>query len=174
MVNAPNTAEGIADSLLQLLSLALQEAKDGHSDLRDPPDLSEYTGIYNGQPWHSENAVVQWMDGLAMLPLSATTGPDIETLQAVGENAFQVVRPNDEGLGEAISFQRNSSGQVVSKMRHGQINVKISEVPNRPVVPVARIQSQKQTSVRTATTTTTVTHYDGATTVITTVGGSKL
>jgi hypothetical protein len=132
MVNAPNTAGGIAESLLRLLSRALEEAPDGKGDPRALPDLSDFTGIYSAQPWDSEAAVVQWMDGLAMLPLNATAGLDVENLQAVGGNAFRVVRPNEEGLGEEISFQRNSAGQVVSKTRHGQINLKISDVPTRP------------------------------------------
>eukprot|EP01043_Picozoa_sp_COSAG02_P019527 COSAG02_NODE_944_length_15732_cov_24.529265_2_plen_201_part_00 len=167
MVNAPNTAAGIADSLLRLMSHALEEAKD--AEIPVLRDLSDFTGIYSGQPWDSEAAVVQWMDELAMLPLSATAGLEVEKLQKVGGNAFRVIRPNDEGLGEEISFQRDSSGQVVSKMRHGQINLKLSAVPNRPVVPIATLPVSAA-----ASTTTTVKHPDGTTTVVTTVGGSKL
>ncbi len=173
MVNAPNTAGGIAESLLRLMSRALEEANDDNS--RVHRDLSDFTGIYSGQPWDSEGAVVQWMDELAMLSLNATAGLAVEKLQPVGGNAFRVVRPNDEGLGEEISFQRDSSGQVVSKMRHGQINLKLSAVPKRPVVPLAMPPvSDHENASAAAITTTTVRHSDGTTTVVTTVGGAKL
>ena len=184
MVNAPNTAGGIAESLLRLLSRALEEATDGNGDPWDLINLSDFTGIYSAQPWDSEAAVVQWMDGLAMLPLNSTAGMDFEKLQAVGGNIFRVVRPHEEGLGEEVSFQRNSAGQVVSKTRHGQINAKISDVPTRPVVPVAVVTPPKSmrgddtakpaTATTTTTTTTTVRHSDGTTTVVTTVGDAKL
>jgi hypothetical protein len=155
------------------MSRALEEAKD--AEIPVLRDLSDFTGIYSGQPWDSEAAVVQWLDELAMLSLNATAGLDMEKLQPVGDNAFRVVRPNDEGLGEEISFQRDSSGQVVSKMRHGQINLKLSAVPNRPVVPVATTPVGDHGEVSAgATTTTTVQHPDGTTTVVTTVGGAKL
>lgn len=172
MVNAPNTAANIAESLLRLLSRALDEAKDSSDNPCVLPDLSDFAGIYSGQPWEAESAVVQWMDGLAMLPLNATTGPDTEKLQLVGENIFRVVRQGDEGLGEEVSFQRDSAGQVVTKTRHGQINLKLSTVPNRPVVPIS--QRHQETASQAARTTTTVRHSDGTTTVITTVGSAKL
>lgn len=174
MVNAPNTAKGITESLLRLLSNALEKAEDSSSVQQVLPDLSDFTGIYSGQPWDSESAVVQWMDELAMLPLSATAGLEAEKLQLIGGNRFRIVRPNDEGLGEEISFQRDSSGQVVSKTRHGQINLKMSSVPNRPVVPLATPSKHGSNTPDGATTTTTVRHSDGSTMVITTAGGAKL
>jgi hypothetical protein len=179
MVNAPNTAGGIAETLLRLMSSALKEAKDSNSDTLALPDFTDFTGVYSAQPWGSETAVVQWMDQLAVMPLNATAGPVAEKLQLVGGNAFRVVRPNDEGLGETIAFQRDSSGNVVSLTRHGQINLKLSSsyaVPKRPVVPLAT--PPPGDGAGTPVTTTTVRHSDGTTAVIRTSssvgGGAKL
>ena len=79
-----------------------------------------------------------------------------------------IERSNDEGLGEEVTFQRDGTGKVVSKTRHGQVSLKIGDAPSRPVVPVAAPSVGGSGGSGRAVTTTTVQHSDGTVTTVST------
>ena len=153
MVNAPEVAGSIADELLGLLNPAVATAPGVCSE---PSDFSEFCGLYCAQPWGAESAVVQWIDQLALLPLNATAGLSTENLLHIEGDTFRIVRQHDEGLGEEVTFRRNSSGRVVSKVRHGQVNLKTSDACRRPIVPVLSNPTYQKTDDDEGRTTTTI------------------
>ena len=170
MVNSPEVAGGITDTLLRLLSTALA-ASDSPAELEN--NLSDFCGIYNAQPWGAESAVVEMTGGkLAMLGLGGG-GIGTEKLRPVAgqPDLFRIERANDEGLGEEISFQRDGDGAVVSKTRHGQINRKLSDAGPRPIVPLLKPSAPAGKAGGGGRTTITVTQSDGTQTVIRSTGG---
>ena len=170
MVNSPEVAGGITDTLLRLLSTALA-ASDSPAELEN--NLSDFCGIYNAQPWGAESAVVEMTGGkLAMFGLGGG-GIGTEKLRPVAgqPDLFRIERANDEGLGEEISFQRDGDGAVVSKTRHGQINRKLSDAGPRPIVPLLAPSAPAGKAGGGGRTTITVTQPDGTKTVVRPTGG---
>jgi hypothetical protein len=181
MVNCPEVAAGITDTLLRLLSTALAESgspADPAPSLAN--ELSDYCGIYDAQPWGAESAVVEYHGKLAMFGLGGGGFEGTEKLRPVADqlDLFRVERSNDEGLGEAITFQRDGDGTVVSKTRHAQINRKLDDARPRPIVPLRNPATQaRKTAGRPigwpTLTTTTVTQPDGTRTVTRSTGGGN-
>jgi CubicO group peptidase (beta-lactamase class C family) len=71
------------------------------------PALDRYAGIYETE-W-GQIAVLQWEDGLALLPLDTRSPADaLVGLKLVDEHLFRVVRKDDpDVLGEVVAFEMN-------------------------------------------------------------------
>jgi len=145
MVNSPGVAASITETVIRIMSKALSQSKDSARWAKftqeDLPDFSHVCGIYDAQPWANEVAVAQNMDKLNIMFLGPpATGPQYEKLRFISSSdkidIFRVERGHDQGLGEQITFNKDSSKKVVSKVRHGQIAAKLSDAKRRPVVPV--------------------------------------
>ncbi|MGH7457114.1 MAG: hypothetical protein ACRENG_37535, partial [bacterium] len=87
--------------------------------------FDKYTGLYSGQPWGGETAVIVWEGSLALAglpsedPLAALT-----KLKRVEGDRFRRVRQDDE-LGEEIIFETEKNGEVLGMRRHSNVSLKI-------------------------------------------------
>ncbi|WP_308909059.1 serine hydrolase domain-containing protein [Pseudokordiimonas caeni] len=93
------------------------KAKGGHG-LTVKPDLGDYIGIYNAQPWGDESYVGVWRGDLAIFNLSSSDPVgNRERLHFVAKDQF--VRLRDDGTqAEPIVFERDTGGKVVGFIQH--------------------------------------------------------
>lgn len=76
------------------------------------PALPDYGGRYRSQPYASEQVIVPWGDGLAMLNLpSSDPAAGLAVLKHVEGDRFSFVREDGVPGGE-LRFERNVTGQV--------------------------------------------------------------
>ena len=88
-------------------------------------DLNAYEGIYNAQPWGSEELIVPWYGNLAMLYLPADNIAGAMTLyKHVEGDTFRRMR-DDETLGETVVFERDVNGKVSRYKQHNNYTNKL-------------------------------------------------
>ena len=82
-------------------------------------DLASFTGIYGGQPWGPDNAILPWAGGLVWAEL-ATGDPvgDLGRLKPLGGDRFRVMTAKGEER-DVVTFIRDASGKVTHAERFG-------------------------------------------------------
>ena len=90
-------------------------------------DLEAFVGHYSRQPWGSEEVIVPWAGGLALLGLPADKpGEDMAFLKPKGGDVFRRVR-DDGSEAEEFQFQRDASGKVSGYMHFSNPTMRVSE-----------------------------------------------
>ena len=98
------------------------------------PDLEEYEGHYNPQPWGSELYISSWGDGLAFMWLPTDKpGDAISLYEHVEGDTFKRVRDGRE-LSETITFERDANGKVYRYNSHGNYTQKMKKVKAKVAV----------------------------------------
>ncbi len=128
MINANGTNPGLlARRTYEIISPALKTAKKGTEKVETlQPEFEKYVGVYNEYPWGGESAVFPWEGGLAAIsfptndPLKAIT-----KFKHVDGNRFRRIR-SDESLGEEITFEIDSTGNVLRMWWHNNPYERIS------------------------------------------------
>jgi len=95
---------------------------DGVDDL---PDLADFAGYYDAQPWGSEFVIVPWSGGLAVLDLpSGDPAGDMGLLKPLGGDRF--VALNDKGRErDVVEFERGADGRVTNIIRFDNNNTRM-------------------------------------------------
>lgn len=76
------------------------------------PNLEDYAGRYNAQPWRSERVIVPWGKDLALLTLpDGDPAGNMSILRNTGVDNFKYVR-DDGTLGSEVRFDRDSERRV--------------------------------------------------------------
>lgn len=109
----------------QIRNIVLKGAK-GKTLQNTSIDLSQYTGLYNAQPWGSEKKVLNWYGCLAIVDLpSENPLEDMILLHHVSGDVFRRIRRNED-LGEEIRFERDErTGKVTRMWDHSNYSVKL-------------------------------------------------
>lgn len=104
-----------------------------------PADLSAYAGIYGGQPWGPDSAIVPWAGGLAWAEL-VTGDPvgDLGRLKPLGGDRFRVISASGEER-DVVTFRRYASGRVTQAERFGNLSPRL-----RPLAPEQARQEARQ------------------------------
>lgn len=90
------------------------------------PDLHQYVGYYDEQPWGSEVYVGTWEGKLVLLSLPSDSPANSMTFfKHIKDDTFRRVR-DDHELGEKLVFERDNNGQIARIKRHGNYSVKIN------------------------------------------------
>jgi CubicO group peptidase (beta-lactamase class C family) len=108
-----------------IMAPAISKAVDSSGESEGPdPALDMYAGTYSTY-WGGELAVFPWEGGLAMvdLPTDDPTGGIIK-LERVEGGVFRRVR-GDKALGEEITFEAGTDGEVVRLRRHSNYFPKV-------------------------------------------------
>lgn len=82
-----------------------------------PADLADYSGVYDGQPWGPDTAIVPWAGGLAWAEL-VTGDPlgDLVRLKPLGADRFRVMTASGEER-DVVTFIRDAGGRVTHAER---------------------------------------------------------
>jgi CubicO group peptidase (beta-lactamase class C family) len=81
------------------------------------PQFDRYVGVYD-TIW-SQEAVVRWNDGLAIVRLkSRSPAKSMTKLEHVSGHTFRRIRDHDEGLGETVTFEVGDDGTVHRFKQH--------------------------------------------------------
>jgi hypothetical protein len=102
-----------AQRMYDVVAPAIRDAvKEPGKKKSHTPEIRQYAGSYNLQPWHGETLILPWEDGLALLEL-----PSMDPIKRLVK--FRQVRPHtfrrirkDETLGEEITFEVMPDGKV--------------------------------------------------------------
>ena len=127
MINAGGTNPGkyVRGMYAILNKVKASAKKESDNDDAEQPDLQDYAGYYNAQPWWSEEYIGTVNGQLVVLGLPTDNPGDAMTmLEHVEGDTFQRLRDDGEP-GETITFQRNDQGQVVSYEQHGNYTRKM-------------------------------------------------
>jgi hypothetical protein len=124
MINASGTDPGkYANGVASILGKAATKSKPVNID--NPVDLSDYTGLYDSQPWWGEMAIIEWQGQLASFSLPADNPANSMTmLKHVEGDTFHRIRDNGE-MGEAVVFDRDENGRVYRVSRNNNYSRKI-------------------------------------------------
>lgn len=88
-------------------------------------DLEAYAGHYSAQPWGSEEVIVPWAGGLAVLFLpNDQPGDAVMVMKPKGGDIFRRVR-DDGSEAEEIKFERDASGKVTSYVHFSNRTVRM-------------------------------------------------
>lgn len=81
-------------------------------------NLGDYVGSYDARPWHGEDIVFRWAEGLALTSLP-TIDPlaDMVQLRHVEGDRFRTVR-SDGTPGHEVAFRRDPQGRVSHMVYH--------------------------------------------------------
>lgn len=82
-------------------------------------DLASFSGIYSGQPWGPDNAILPWAGGLVWAEL-VTGDPvgDMTRLKPLGGDRFRVITAKGEER-DVVTFIRDAAGRVTHAERFG-------------------------------------------------------
>lgn len=99
---------------VRLATSAFEPPQSGVVDLRD------YVGIYNGQPWGADFAMLPWAGGLVGIE-AGSRGPfdTMDRFKPLGDDRFRVVTSSGEER-DIVTFHRDASGKVTRMERFGQ------------------------------------------------------
>lgn len=132
LFNANSTNPGqIIRRMMSILGPVLkksskQETSSNENEENDKPDvaLTDYQGIYDGQPWSDESYIMPWGDNLIRFSLS-TNDPmtNMTKFKHIEGDKFARLR-SDDTEAEITTFNRNSEGKVISLESHGNITIK--------------------------------------------------
>jgi CubicO group peptidase (beta-lactamase class C family) len=122
----------------------LLDKRKGFAFKGDPPaknvDLEAYVGRYSGQPWISEQAIVPWAGGLAIIVLPT---PDpaaaVAFLKPKGGDIFRRVR-DDGSEAEEYDFQRDAAGKITGFVHFSNPSTRTGDVAG----PVAAHEPSQQ------------------------------
>jgi CubicO group peptidase (beta-lactamase class C family) len=88
-------------------------------------NLKDYVGYYDPSPWGSEEYIGTWDGQLVMLGLPSRSPADgLSFYKHIEKDTFRRVR-DDEKLGETVTFQRDTAGQIISYEQHGNFSKRI-------------------------------------------------
>jgi CubicO group peptidase (beta-lactamase class C family) len=120
LTNAIANAEGYAQAMYDIVGPALiAAAKDTGTVKPADVSLAAYAGTYSAQPWGSEEVVLPWDDGLAMVDLPSRNPMEGMTkLKKTGEHTFKRVRADGE-LMESYVFTMGPDGRATRYTVHG-------------------------------------------------------
>lgn len=91
----------------------------------DDVELDIYVGAYDQYPWGGERQVIRWKGSLAMVNFpTADPMEDLVRLKHIEGHTFQRIR-SDESLGEELTFEVDSRGEVVRLWQHGNYDPRI-------------------------------------------------
>lgn len=95
------------------------------SEVEGVPNLSEFAGYYDAQPWGNEFVIVPWSGGLAVLDLpSGDPSSALGLLKPLGGDRF--VALNDKGRErDEVMFERGADGSVTSIIRFDNSNTRV-------------------------------------------------
>jgi CubicO group peptidase (beta-lactamase class C family) len=94
------------------------------------PSLPAYAGRYVSQPWTSEEIIVPWGEGLAMLQLpSSEPASSLSVLRHVEGDRFRFVRDDGLPAGELL-FERDVTGQVSGYRWAGSRVLRLAPLPD--------------------------------------------
>lgn len=124
MINASGTNPGkYTSGIRQIMQKAKKEKKDDGSSLS--VNLEQYAGHYSEQPWWGETYIMPWGTRLVSLGLPADNpGNAMTFFKHIEGDTFRRIR-DDDTLGEALIFERDANGNVVSVSQHGNYSVKV-------------------------------------------------
>jgi CubicO group peptidase (beta-lactamase class C family) len=107
--------DGYAATIFDILEAG---GSAGSPEVPDATNLADYVGSYDGRPWHGEDIVFRWEDGLGLASLP-TPDPlaDMVLLRRVEGDRFRTVR-SDGTLGHEVAFRRDPEGRVSHMVYH--------------------------------------------------------
>lgn len=112
-VRALRYVNGIIDILNKVDPTSEQQRKQ--------PDLSEYKGFYNLNPWNSEYYIGSWGSGLVALYLPAESlRYAMYFYQHKEDNVFQLLNEKNEPTEEELIFYHNNEGIIDKVKNDGQ------------------------------------------------------
>jgi CubicO group peptidase (beta-lactamase class C family) len=95
------------------------DAKPFDAPETGPVDLSQYAGVYDGQPWGADFAIVPWSQGLAGLEADANdVSENLWRLKPLGNDRFRVVTDQGEER-DVVTFHRKADGSISHLERFG-------------------------------------------------------
>jgi len=123
MINAQNVSPGkYANGMRDLLFKAMETKKDEQTKV---PDLTDYCGTYNAQPWGGETVILPWYGKLVILSLpSDNPARSLTVLKYEKKDTFRRIR-KDKKLGEEILFERDVDGKVIRFWQHSNFRNKL-------------------------------------------------
>lgn len=127
MINAGGTNPGLYSrgihGILGKVKATQKEESDGEEETA--PDLSDYVGYYDSQPWGAEFYLGTWEGKLVSMRLPTDSPANsMSFLKHIEGDTFRSVRDDGE-LGEAVIFERNTDGEVMRLSRHNNYSPKI-------------------------------------------------
>jgi CubicO group peptidase (beta-lactamase class C family) len=108
---------------------ALLNARSGAQVFAAPAgeafSLSDYAGVYDGQPWDSEYYLVPWAGGLTWIRPNVTTPADgMQRLKPLGGDRFRVVTGTGQERHEVV-FDRDRAGKVEAIRQHSNVSRRV-------------------------------------------------
>ena len=123
MINAGATNPGKYASAIDQIFGKYKGAKEAEEET----DFSDFTGLYDGQPWGSEYYMGSWKGQLVGIPLPTDRPAQAMTFfKHMEGDVFRRVRDNGE-LGEELVFVRDENGKVIKGGSHGNFRMKMGE-----------------------------------------------
>lgn len=109
-----------------LKKAAKDEKSSDKKEEKDKPEvtLTDYQGIYDGQPWSDESYIMPWGDKLIRFSLKSNDPLENMTkFKHVEGDKFARLR-DDDTEAEITTFNRDSEGKVISLETHGNFTIK--------------------------------------------------
>ncbi len=92
-------------------------------------DLADFAGIYDGQPWSADFALIRWAGGLTWLDGAAQTPAEaMWRLKPLGGDRFLVVADKGEER-DTVLFERDRAGRVVAMVQHSNRSHRLRTLP---------------------------------------------
>jgi len=89
-------------------------------------DLQEYVGYYNPMPWQSEVFISTWNGNLVSLSLPSEKPEEAMSFyKHIEGDTFRRIRDNEK-LGETLVFERDTNGNIIKFISHGNYSKKIN------------------------------------------------
>ena len=127
MVNSNGADPGLyTRRLFEIVEPAVKEALDSTSAEKDfNPEFEKFTGIYSGQPWGGDSAILNYRGKLVGISLSLRDPiAGMTKLKHIEGNTFRRIRDNEE-LGEEWVFEEGADGDIVRVWQHSHPSEKI-------------------------------------------------
>lgn len=128
MINAGGVNPGqVVERLLTILGSAVEKSDKGDKDAKKDTakvTLSDYQGIYDGQPWSDESYMMAWGDTLVSFSLSSNDPVKSMTkFKHIDGDTFARLR-SDDSEAETITFLRDKDGKVSGRKSHSNVSPK--------------------------------------------------
>lgn len=123
MMNTMDNPGALVQGLAALMNKRLGANDLGGAEI--VPDLREFSGYYDAQPWGAEFVIVPWSGGLATADLpTGEPANDIGLLKPLGGDRFVVL--NDKGRErDVVEFERDAGGTVTGMVRFGNRSARV-------------------------------------------------
>ncbi|MBO6527650.1 serine hydrolase [Erythrobacter sp.] len=87
--------------------------------------LSDYAGVYGGQPWGADYMIIPWAGGLTWLsPDANEPAKGMWRLKPLGEDRFRVVTDKGDERHEVV-FERDWAGNVQAVRQHSNVSPRL-------------------------------------------------